>query len=279
MQVSSPVPCACDSTSSPPPDKGGWGVISPQVDMQGSLPRTGRMRGEDRRGGELLPRLSIPIALLDPSTRFDLSTSSGHRKLTNLTQDTNTGERDRRARKRRPRSPDELPDCRVMPNLATSPLNIRYAMTREESRSDVEPVRGRVRSMTDYTGRLWGRLLLAAVGLICALGWAAVAEAQNPFGNLRIQDRTPGRSGNTNFSYSPGCCADGRTHTATVPFTVTAVQLRATSGNQIHWRSVSDHTGVSDWDRWPGGNAFTTWRSVEKDVNLVVGTQEFQFRA
>ncbi len=54
---------------------------------------------------------------------------------------------------------------------------------------------------------------------------------------LRIQDRTPGRTGNTDFSFSPACCS-GTAYTATVPATVTAVQLRVRGGSThgIHRR-------------------------------------------
>ena len=94
------------------------------------------------------------------------------------------------------------------------------------------------------------RLLLAACGLIGALGWTAVAEAQN-FNFLRIQDRTPGRMGDTNYAYSPACCTVNGTHTATVPYTVTAVQVRAThsSGHQIHQRlsSTTGPWGLNPW--------------------------------
>lgn len=74
-----------------------------------------------------------------------------------------------------------------------------------------------------------------AVGLICAPGWAAVAEAQF-FNFLRIQNRTPEQMSNTNYNYSPACCVTDGVHT--VPYTVTAVQVRAVHfwGVQIHQR-------------------------------------------
>lgn len=89
-----------------------------------------------------------------------------------------------------------------------------------------------------------------AVGLICMLGWAAVAEAQF-FNFLRIQDRTPEQMSNTNYSYSPACCVTGGV--LTVLYTVTAVQVRAARswGVKIHQR-LSSTTGpwsVREWTR------------------------------
>ncbi len=62
-------------------------------------------------------------------------------------------------------------------------------------------------------------------------------DDSSPLTLLRIQDRTPGRTGNTDFSFSPACCS-GTAYTATVPATVTAVQLRVNAGSahQIHRR-------------------------------------------
>lgn len=84
-----------------------------------------------------------------------------------------------------------------------------------------------------------------AVGLICALGWAAVAEAQF-FNFLRIQDWTPEQMSNTNYSYSPACCVTDGVHT--VPYTVTAAHFW---GVQIHQR-LSSTTGpwsAREWTR------------------------------
>lgn len=63
-----------------------------------------------------------------------------------------------------------------------------------------------------------------AFGLIGALGWAAGAEAHlTTVRDIRIQDRTPGRTVDTNFrNRQPPTAA----FTVGVPATVTAVQLR-----------------------------------------------------
>ena len=62
-------------------------------------------------------------------------------------------------------------------------------------------------------------------------------DESSPLTLLRIQDRTPGRTGNTDFSFSPACCS-GTAYTATLPAAVTAVQLRVNAGSahQIHRR-------------------------------------------
>ena len=66
---------------------------------------------------------------------------------------------------------------------------------------------------------------------------AITDDDSSPLTLLRIQDRTPGRTGNTDFSFSPACCS-GTAYTATVPAAVTAVQLRVNGGSahQIHRR-------------------------------------------
>ena len=45
---------------------------------------------------------------------------------------------------------------------------------------------------------------LRSLALLLVLGWGVAAEAN--LAQLRIQDRTPGRAADTNFSYSPACC-------------------------------------------------------------------------
>ncbi len=55
-------------------------------------------------------------------------------------------------------------------------------------------------------------------------------DESSPLTLLRIQDRTPGRTGNTDFSFSPACCS-GTAYTATLPAAVTAVQLRVNGGS------------------------------------------------
>lgn len=74
-------------------------------------------------------------------------------------------------------------------------------------------------------------VIAAAFGLIVG---AAVTEAQANLASLRIQDRTPVRSADTNYSFSPACCTDRGTYIATVPYTVTAVQVRAPTVSSSH---------------------------------------------
>ncbi len=63
-----------------------------------------------------------------------------------------------------------------------------------------------------------------------AVTLAITDDDSSPLTLLRIQDRTPGRTGNTDFSFSPACCS-GTAYTASVPAAVTAVQLRVNGGS------------------------------------------------
>ena len=121
-------------------------------------------------------------------------------------------------------------------------------------------------------------VIAAAFGLIVGGGggWTAVAEAQDAITALIARDRTPGRTGDTDYNFTTACCTNGGVHIVIVPYTVNEVQIDATALPAVHQRLASESGPWSarDWtlNNNPGD------AGPQRDYRLSVGATDVTVR-